>query len=612
MTKASPRKKMQVALTKDRLATLTAKPWYLPDLDAATFNGKALPKSELVFTGKPDGILFEGLLPKSLFLIGTGKENDFYNINGIVLGGNGNDTFSITTSDTTVAGGQGADVFYVTFERNARLMTGVILDLQKNDILSVSFVDGFGSTFTQTDVNDVIAKYKDLCNLKLSFFVSKNFTGTNKDDIIAVYDGSDGLVINGGKGNDFIEGLSDCAEDLQGGDGNDTLKGNGGYDRLFGGAGADTIYVKQGDTIVGSEDLDTIIVASTGVNTKGIKGKIRYEVIVQDDNVSFSGGDFEDYLAATGKGVTLVGGGGKDYFEVNDRNDEIADLERGEVVEIYSDAAALMAKAKAWQNKGAIVRFNIQNEKPITELTMLNGDDYFRALATVKIHGGGGHDTIQGDTGKDTLYGDAGNDVLIGYDDADVLKGGDGNDELHGEDGNDVLQGDAGHDMLNGQNGADSLTGEAGNDTLNGGDGKDTLRGGEGTDLLIGGDGDDTMIGGTGSDTLVAGNGNDVLTGDDAPGTAVPGARGKDVFVFNVTNEAYLATITDFTSGEDKIDLSGFTMAGFSAAQISNAVTFSKGMLTADFNNDGFLDLNVKLQPSARFNKATDLVVNSL
>ncbi len=87
--------------------------------------------------------------------------------------------------------------------------------------------------------------------------------------------------------------------------------------------------------------------------------------------------------------------------------------------------------------------------------------------------------------------------------------------------------------------------------TLNGGIGDDTLIGGAGNDLLIGGDGNDYLVGGDGNDTLVGGAGNDVLTG----------GRGADQFMFYSLKEG-VDTITDFTSGTDKIAIADTAFDG--------------------------------------------------
>ena len=73
----------------------------------------------------------------------------------------------------------------------------------------------------------------------------------------------------------------------------------------------------------------------------------------------------------------------------------------------------------------------------------------------------------------------------------------------------------------------DTLIGSSADNVLNGGAGNDVLKGGGGNDILIGGPGNDTMTGGNGNDTFVWQKGD---TGHD--------------------------TVTDFTPGSDKLDLS--------------------------------------------------------
>jgi Ca2+-binding RTX toxin-like protein len=74
--------------------------------------------------------------------------------------------------------------------------------------------------------------------------------------------------------------------------------------------------------------------------------------------------------------------------------------------------------------------------------------------------------------------------------------------------------------------------------------GNTAITGGNGNDILIGAGGKDTLDGGKGDDTLYGGAGVDTQTGGD----------GNDHFRFNATSEAG-DHITDFTSGQDVIDL---------------------------------------------------------
>jgi Ca2+-binding RTX toxin-like protein len=165
---------------------------------------------------------------------------------------------------------------------------------------------------------------------------------------------------------------------------------------------------------------------------------------------------------------------------------------------------------------------------------------------------------------------------------------------------------DAADDLIAGR-GDDLLNGKGGNDRLFGQDGRDTLRGGDGDDLLFGGDGFDILQGGAGNDTLLASAGGEVMTG----------GAGADLFLFRADAED--ATIRDFTSGEDLIDLSAIdadlTQAGDQAFTFIGGARFGaagelrlKGhVLLGDRDGDGVADLAIRLQKGALFD-AADLI----
>jgi serralysin len=180
----------------------------------------------------------------------------------------------------------------------------------------------------------------------------------------------------------------------------------------------------------------------------------------------------------------------------------------------------------------------------------------------------GGDDQINTGDGDDIVEANQGNDeVSLGGGD-DIGYGGKGNDILSGGSGDDVLFGDLDNDQVSGGLGADNVSGGQGNDNVVGDDGNDTASGNQDSDTLDGGSGDDRVYGGQGNDSVLGGDGDDTLSGD-AGNDTMTGGSGADVFRFEYfvqqgnlqtaeelgANPLGVDTITDFTPGEDKIQL---------------------------------------------------------
>lgn len=266
------------------------------------------------------------------------------------------------------------------------------------------------------------------------------------------------------------------------------------------------------------------------------------------------------YLAYAGSD-SIEGGGGADYIDGGEGFD----------FAIYSASSAA-------------VTVDLRNE------VQFGGEAEGDRLFSIEgVIGSGFDDHLTGNDGRNQLFGGKGFDVLDGRRDDDLFDGGiDGkNDMLIGGYGVDtVVYNGASEDMtitldgvtgtfgsgvinakrlpitLNGHqasifvpavqedtlNNIENVRAGTGNDTIFGNAKSNRLEANLGNDLIDGGAGSDTLNGEGGSDRLIGGQGFDTLTG----------GAGRDLFIFNQNDLAFFSAdrITDFTRGEDRIDLS--------------------------------------------------------
>ncbi len=307
----------------------------------------------------------------------------------------------------------------------------------------------------------------------------------------------------------------------------------------------------------------------------------------------------------------------------------------------------------------------------VSGTTTTSGADYFYDLGgDSSLDFGSGNDVVNAGKGRDTIHGGQGDDLIAGGTDDDILHGGDGNDMIWGGSENDYVYGGAGEDTLYGGSGNDVLIGGSGDDVIDGGDGIDTLDfstatgrvfadiqidqrgagflafydvgqpqgdtyanienivggsyadnlrgdddvnvldGGGVSDRLYGRGGNDILNGGAGADALYGGLGADTMTGGSDFGR-------RDRFIYFNADESGVGAgnrdvITDFVSGEDRIEISRFDAdvtqhgmqkfsfvgtAGLSGTAGELAYLFSGGntIVQADFDGDGLADFEIEL-----------------
>jgi Ca2+-binding RTX toxin-like protein len=387
------------------------------------------------------------------------------------------------------------------------------------------------------------------------------------DDQTVPADGTFGVVVQGGDGNDALTVLAKTTE-IAGA----KLLGDAGDDVL---TGADS-----GDSLDGGEGNDRLAGARGGDDMSGGAG---------NDALVWNNGDASDFIE---------GDAGNDATEVN------GNPTQGDTFTLEPNAGRITFR------RTNLVTFTLDASTERFEVNGLGGNDSTSASAGVgaltllSIDGGAGVDTVSGSDGPDLILGGEANDIL---------NGGGGDDRIAGDRGNDTMSGGAGDDALvwNNGDGTDVVNGDDGRDdvevngapaagdvftvqpngarikfdrtnlvpftidigsseTLNadglGGDDALTVgevggfeltgTGGPGNDTLTGGGSSELFLGGSGNDTINPGGGLDIVSGDDGDDQVSVRDRTADVARGGAGNDAVIADNgqTDILDGFEAVD----------------------------------------------------------
>lgn len=385
----------------------------------------------------------------------------------------------------------------------------------------------------------------------LAFIGPGDFTGDGNELDNVIIGGGWNDVLSGGlgrdtlvgrDGDDWLDGGSGLANQMQGGAGDDTYVVSAAGDTIveFGGGGVDAVRTGLAAFTLAAniENLDF-----TGTGQFVGVGNARNNLITGGvDRDTLAGRDGDDTLSGgSGAANTLIGGLGDDTYVVQVVGDSVIEYlgEGTDTVRTTLGAYTLRdhlenltyAGTGEFTGAGNALANTIQGGSWNDSLNGGAGDDVLEGLSEWdRLDGGSGDDRLYGGTGQDTLIGGAGADILDGGADADWADyaaqtapvrvnlaaqttqndGQGGVDTLiavehaTGGSGADVLIGDASGNDLNGGPGADMLVGQGGGDWLDGGLGLDTLQGGLGDDFYWNPEPGDSLVefAGEGVDTI--------------------------------------------------------------------------------------------------------------
>jgi ELWxxDGT repeat protein/VCBS repeat-containing protein len=178
-------------------------------------------------------------------------------------------------------------------------------------------------------------------------YTVRDLTGVTSTAVVTVTvtGVADGILINGGNGNDSLPGTpgedtisgGNGKDTLDGGEGADVLSGGNGDDRLRGGAGRDNLLGGNGedeldggdgaDTLSGDDGEDRLTGGAGNDSLLGGKGEDRLDGGLGDDTLS--GGEGEDRLTGGAGNDSLLGGKGEDRLD-GDLGDDTLSGDDGE------------------------------------------------------------------------------------------------------------------------------------------------------------------------------------------------------------------------------------------------------------------------------------------
>lgn len=397
-----------------------------------------------------------------------------------ISGGAGNDNLTGGSGDDTLNGGDGDDI----------LIGGAGADALNGGSGADTADYANASAAVTVNLQTGVGSGSDAAGDSLSSV--ENLNGSAFDDFLTGDTNRNRL--NGGAGNDTLDGGTGGTNFLNGGDGNDVITSNS-LDVISGGAGDDTVYLRSSSvaaSLSGGDGIDTIaflnveldsfsnsngferllggvsnVVIGTpnsatfdfsglataseldgirfyGRSNSRVIGTAANDVItIQQGGGKLSGGAGDDIIVGSPEGTTfeggtgrdlLYGGRGSDYFYV-DRIDDLVFENPGDG--FYFDTVVSTSNYYLYANienltldEGAGNIFGVGNDIANT-VTGNSGNN--------RLLGGGGNDTVSGRGGVDTIFGEAGDDRLFGDAGNDYLAGGFGNDTIDGGTSGDSL-----------------------------------------------------------------------------------------------------------------------------------------------------------------------------
>ena len=377
-------------------------------------------------------------------------------------------------------------------------------------------------------------------------------------------------TIQGGKGKDIIYGRT----------GNDEIFGNADNDKLFGEEGADTLYGGRGkNTLTGGKGRDVFVFSNRYAKD------IITDYTSGEDKINISIGTIKKVSLSRSDVVLKVGSG---QIKVKKAKDKALTIVNANGV---SSVATFTDTLKLTNSSAASIKVTDSLIKTIDASSRTKAINITGNSNANTITGGKGSDTLTGGSGKDTFIYTGGNDVITDYAvNQDKIKISTGTLKSANISGNDVVLKVNSNSIKvkSAKNKAISITDSKNNNFA----------------LLVGSTAADKMNGTSSADSILGGAGNDTLTGNKGNDTLTGGA-GRDVFVYKIGDGN--DTITDYTAGQDTIQLTG----SYTQSTVGNNVVLKVGSGSLTLRNAKGRKLNITTPVTSKsFIETTSLLTD--
>ncbi|AHF62522.1 Hemolysin-type calcium-binding region [Synechococcus sp. WH 8109] len=450
----------------------------------------------------------------------------------------------------TITGGSGSDTIAITVGGNA---------IAAADLASVTKVETIQIVGTTANA-DITLNNNNATYTHEALFETITIDGSSLTTGVLTLDASaevDGkVVIIGGADNDVItaDASANVGSNITAGAGTDTIhiSADGvltNIDTIAGGDGADTMSFSANSTVTDAHFANVSSIETlTGANN------IEFTSLTLGSNAQTTNVSTVTFAGNTASSLT-VSNGFTNTLTVNStttagQSDNIDGSAAAAAIQVVSAAANIAAGDTIKGGTGTSDKLTITADDGTATTTLMTGVENitvaYAANKDVSITMGANNTQIA-----------SGSTLTV---DASAMTE---TDEILTFTGN-AAETDG---LLNitGSSGADVITDAGAADTISGGAGADTITAAAGADSIVGGAGADSITGGAGADTLT-------------------GGTEADIFVYTAvaqSNSSATDTITDFTSGADKLnitlDYSGLG-AGSHATVNATVVTAAAGI----------------------------------